>query len=362
MIRTLRAALMATTFAAMAIVPAAGIVTLASVDAAHAKGGNGNAGGGGGDRGNGGRSSEARGGQGDMARGGGRPDWAGSGGTERERGNSTAAARGGSDPVSNFIRGLTGQEKREARADARPAAPSGASANRRAPTEFAPQSSIAPGKRPSRSSDMHPSELGNMNGALNANINAVLAHIRNGNVNGPVGGLAALAVADAAFAGPDRVVKQETLAALLDENGYVSVQDYLDALNGEPPAEEIPELEDAIAALGDDVNITDGWSTWRPTADEVATAKDALPSLTEARLAAEAGMLSLWNKNADTDPATLSPEETALLGDLRNRLSGHETEIEQAIRESQPAGEDEALCEGLEGCEADDEERVAAAD
>lgn len=355
MIRTLRAALMATT---LAIVPTAGIVTVASVQTAHAKGGNGN--GGGEDRGNGGRSSETRGGQGDIARGGGRPDWAGSRGTERERGNSTAA-RGGSDPVSTFIRGLTGQQKREARADARQPVPSAAPAGRRAPTEFAPHSSIAPGKRPSRSSDMHPSELGNMNGALNANINAVLAHIRNGNVSGPVGGLAALAVADAAFAGPDRVMKQEALAALLQENDYGSVQDYLDALNGEPPAEEIPELEDAIAALGADANITDAWNTWRPSADDVGEAQAALPSLTEARLAAEAGMLSLWNKNADADPGALSPEETALLADLRTRLSGHETEIDQAIRESRSAGDDEATCQGIEGCETEEEEKVAAA-
>jgi hypothetical protein len=33
---------------------------------------------------------------------------------------------------------------------------------------------------------------------MNANINAVLAHVRNGNYHGPIGGLAALAVAEAA--------------------------------------------------------------------------------------------------------------------------------------------------------------------
>ena len=43
---------------------------------------------------------------------------------------------------------------------------------------------------------MHPSNLGKMNGPLNANVNALIAHVKNGNTNGPIGGMAALAVAD----------------------------------------------------------------------------------------------------------------------------------------------------------------------
>jgi len=39
--------------------------------------------------------------------------------------------------------------------------------------------------------------LGNINGALNANINAVLARILKCNTNGPVGAVAALVAADA---------------------------------------------------------------------------------------------------------------------------------------------------------------------
>jgi hypothetical protein len=352
-IPTLRAGLLATTMAAAALVPAASLLTVASVDMAHAKGGNGNGNGGGngGSNGNGNgqgrQDSDARGGH-KAGHGGGRSEWAGSRGNGAGR---SEAARGRSDPVSNFIRGLTGQDKRDARARAE------ARAARIAPTEHAPQRSIAPGKRPARNSDMHPRELGNMNGALNANINAVLAHIRNGNTNGPVGGFAALAVADAAFASVDgdRVLKEEALADLLDKAGYDSVREYQEALvSDKDPAEEIPELDAAIEALGDDVNVEDSWTTWRPDPDSVIAAQEAFDD----RVAAEAGLLSTWNKNLDADPDLVTDAEQQLLDDLRDRLGGHEAEIEQAMIDAEartgsefPEDEEGAACEGVDGCE-----------
>jgi hypothetical protein len=384
MTSTIKAGLLATTMAAVALVPAASVVTLATVDAAYANNGNGNGGGngngngggGGGERGNGGSEarggqSEARGGKGE-ARGGGRPEWAGgqrNGGENGNRGGGRSeSARGGSDPISNFIRNLTGEERREARAQAR----SEARAARQAPTEYAPEASIAPGKRPARNSDMHPSELGNMNGALNANINAVLAHIRNGNTNGPVGGLAALAVADAeyaAFVDTNDVLEQEAVAALLKENDYDSIQAYYDALETDPEAKEIPALDEAIATLGENANVEDPVDTWRPDTQTVTDARTELEELEAARLAAEGNMLSLWNKNGDANPDELTPEEEALLDDLRGRLVSYETDIEQAvidresgvIPEDPETDEDEASCEGLVGCESpEDGEDLAA--
>ena len=371
MTATFKAALLATAMTATALLTAAGIVTLATADAAFAKGGGngngGNGGGGNGGRGNGGQGAETRGGQKD-ANGGGRPDWAGSRGNGGKSGGRSESARGGSDPISNFIRGLTGEEKREARGQAR----TSAREVRRAPTEHAPQASIAPVKRPARNSEMHPSALGNMNGAMNANINAVLAHIRNGNTNGPVGGFAALAIADAAYADADadRVLKEETLARLLEENGYDSVKAYQEAVSGDnPAAAEIPALDAAIAELGDDVNIDGSLEEWRPDPDAVSLSADAAA----AKLAAEENLLASWNKNGDPDPEVVTDAERTLLDDLRLRLDGHEDEIGQAIQEAEaraasdlPEDDEEAdaSCDGTEGCDAPEEpaQDMAAAD
>jgi hypothetical protein len=371
----IKAVLLATAMAAVALVPAAGLVTLATADAAHAKGeGNGNGGGGergngGGERGNGGSGergnggSASRGGDGD-ARGGGRPEWAGSQRSAGENGNrggrSETARDGGSDPISNFLRGLTGEEKREARAQAR----AEARAARLAPTEYAPVESIAPGKRPARNSDMHPSQLGNMNGALNANMNAVLAHIRNGNTSGPVGGLAALAVADAELADATGVLERELVASLLQAGGYTSIAEYNAAVSADP-TKEVAALEIALDALGEDANVDDPIALWRPDAGAVADATAALPELTEAQRAAEENMLSLWNKNGDVDPAVVTPEEQALIDDLRARIAAHETEIREVVsdREAGIVSDEEAYCEGIAACEApEDGETLAAAD
>jgi hypothetical protein len=359
MIQTFKAGVLATTMAAVALIPAAGIVTLVSAEAALAKnGGNGNGNGGNGGQGNGnggGRSSEARGGNAD-ARGGGRPEWAGSRGNGGNGGRSEVARSGGRDPISNFIRGLTGEDKREARAQAQ----AEARAARRAPTEYAPVASIAPATRPAKRAGMHPSELGNMNGALNANINAVLAHIRNGNSSGPVGGLAALAVADAARADAERVLKEADLAAALGAE-YASVEAYY--ASGVRDA----DIDAALIALGVNPDLGEDYVFTPPTGDEVMSAEASLPTLIEDQRAAEENMLSLWNKNADADPAKTVQEE-ALLDDLRERLVEHEAEIAQAVSdrnegltpEDGEAVEEEASCADLDQCEAvEDGEEVA---
>jgi hypothetical protein len=366
MIPTIKAGLLATTMAAVALIPAAGIVTLASVDFAFAKGGgNGNgSNGGGGERGNGngGQASEARGG-GSEARGGGRPEWAGSRGDGGNRsGGRSESVRHGGDPISNFIRSLTGEEKREVRAQPR-AEPRAA---RQAPTAHAPQASISPGKRPARNSDLHPSELGNMNGALNANINAVLAHVRNGNFEGPVGSLAALAVADAALAAAERTVNEGALADLLGIYGYASVQNYYDELEADPTMSRHADLDAAIAALGSNPELGEPYAFTPPTEDEIADATAALPELLVAQGVAEEGLLSLWNKNTDANPDEFTPEESALLDDLRTRLAGYETDIGQAMTEAetraasvvadsdeQAACADEDSCEDLQTIEED---------
>lgn len=362
---TIKAGLLATTMAAMALVPAAGVVTLATADAAHAKGegngnggggGNGNGNGGGGERGNGG--SEARGGQSE-ARGGGRPEWAGgqrNGGENGNRGGGRSEnARGGSDPISDFIRKLSGEEKREARtqarADSRPA--------RQAPTEYAPEVSIAPVKRPSRSSDMHPSELGNMNGALNANMNAVLAHIRNGNTSGPVGQMAALAVASAAATDAREVLSSP------DAEGYAEFQSILedqgfDSLEAYRASEEENEaIEEALAGF-------DGFDETRYR--QYREAGEAEADL----LAAQESILAFWNKNPDAEPGIDEELEQPLLDSLMSRFTGREAEIERAIADAEARAasgdldeDEEAACADIDGCEAPDaigEEEVAAAD
>ena len=327
-----KAGLLATTMAAVGLVPAAGVITVLTADAAYAKGGgNGNGGGNGGERGNGGRDSEARGGPGSEARGGpgrgpasGRPDWAGS----RESGGKggsgrSESARGGSDPVSNFIRGLTGQEKREARTQARSTRP--------AVTERAPKVSAAPSMRPARSTDMHASELGNMNAAFNANMNAVLAHIRNGNTNGPIGQMAALAVASAAaeeaFAelAPEDVATYGDLQDKLEKAGFDSLAEYIAA--GE--AEKVEEIETALADPAFDQETYDKYFAAREQADAILSP-------------AQESILAYWNKNPDTMPEIDPEREEPLLDALMSRFEGYEEQIDAAIAEAETRAASEA--------------------
>ena len=99
---------------------------------------------------------------------------------------------------------------------------------------------------------LHPSQLGNMNGALNANENAILAHIRNGNTtNGPVGLMAALAIANSGAEDADAALDTplaDDYSAVEDaarNAGYDSYQDYL--ASGDEP---VPAIEDQVASIG----------------------------------------------------------------------------------------------------------------
>ena len=204
-----------------------------------------------------------------------------------------------------------------------------------------------------------------MNGALRANINAVLAHVRNGNTNGPVGQMAALAVADANAEGAaeflDSAGAQElgALSQALADAGYESLAEYEAAVAADP-ANAIPEVEDALAGIGMDAldraladagyadlgeyetAVAADPANTDPEIDaalaglgvvddtslaELAEAEQALQALQDA----EKSILATWNKNGDPDPDTISPEEQELLDALYQRLDGNEAEILAAI-------------------------------
>ncbi len=203
-------------------------------------------------------------------------------------------------------------------------------------------------------------DLGNMNGAMNANINAVLAHIRNGNYNGPVGAVAGLAAADAQAGdldSADVLARAEAWegwrgtavnllgadyptvldAYVADRAEYDAYQTALgtwntaneayqaaladpavapadaEALNpGPAPMEVVFQPDDGIEALlaGQPV-VTE------PTPEEL--------DLVNAVSDAEAGVLALWNKNPN-DVDGMSAEEQALLDQLRARFSASDLE------------------------------------
>ncbi|WP_413717882.1 hypothetical protein [Silicimonas sp. MF1-12-2] len=207
----------------LAIVPAATIAYVAMADVAFAKsdkaGGNGN--------GKGGSAKSSAGGS------------KGNSGTKSASSSSGGGKSRGHGGLDNFFQKLTGKDKAK-------------SAKSKSTGNSAKLASAEPKERPVKDA-MHPSNLGNMNGALNANINAVLAHIKNGNTNGPVGAMALLAVAKTK-ANEGQVVldlQQDflTLEGELQRAGYESVEDYFAALDGKDPIEPIQPIEDAIGAL-----------------------------------------------------------------------------------------------------------------
>ncbi|MCB1357090.1 MAG: hypothetical protein KDK53_11540 [Maritimibacter sp.] len=169
---------------------------------------------------------------------------------------------------------------------------------------------------------LRPNQLGSMNGAMHANINAVLAHIRNGNTNGPVGALAGLAVADHDAAEAEGVIETaavfETLDETLEAAGYDTLQDYLDS------GETDGDIDAALAALGD---LTE---EDRPSEDEITEAQDAIDALPEA----EAAIFDAWNKSGEAT----EEEKAALLDALRDRLEGDSALIDAALAEAEDAG------------------------
>lgn len=180
-------------------------------------------------------------------------------------------------------------------------------------------------KGPKSFAGMHPSQLGSMNGAINASINAVIAHINNGNTNGPVGAMAALAMADHNAVGAQGVLDLsqdfQDLESALAAAGYTDVTSYYSALEG--GAESDPAIDDAITALGGDPSTQTDITAEAPTDTEVADAEDALAAVTEA----EVGIMDAWNKSNDAT----DEQKDDLLGALRDQLDAESEAISEAI-------------------------------
>lgn len=260
---------------------------------------------------------------------------------------------------------------------------------------------------------MHPSELGKMNGALNANVNALIAHVKNGNTNGPIGGMAALAVAGYAATGADETVeladKFATLDQMLIDNDYVDaegnpdLQAYLDALESTPGNGENSVIRDALDGIGDltleqallaenngeqDFESLADYEAWRDGttgADPIDGAGDLITELEgqdrpddelvdyyreriEDRTAAEDYMLSIWNKG-DGDDTMRSEQEERLLTTLYDRIEADGDALTGAIEEHADLPEPPAPDAGDEvvECAADDaecgvDEELAAAE
>jgi hypothetical protein len=231
-----------------------------------------------------------------------------------------------------------------------------------AETQLASAGETKPGKTRGTVEDgFAANELGNMNGAMNANINAVLAHIRNGNTNGPVGAVAALVAADAQLGDLDaaEVLEraeawdqyQADLTAALGTD-YPTVEDYLAAKQAQA---EYPDLlqdwtdQNALyqaALTSNDPNaeaLNPGEMPMDPGFSEIAEVESLLTTTpegeppTEEEIAAaetvtqaEQAVLAMWNKNPDSTDE-MSEAEQALLESLRARFT--EAEL-QAIAEA----------------------------
>ena len=224
---------------------------------------------------------------------------------------------------------------------------------------------------------------------MKANANAIAAHIRNGNLNGPIGAMAGLAIANKGAEGAQDIVDLADDFAALDQAladaGYASIQDYFDALDGVPGVETVgdveqakadlaadpentdlqdaladaladagygsedaydeavagvpgvdpdPSLDTAIADLGGDSGMRDDISETRPSDEEVAEAEEAL----EAQDEAERAVLDQWNKNPDDTPE-ITPEEQELLDKLNERLEADAALLDEVIGD----GEEDAI-------------------
>jgi len=384
--REMRAALVVATMSAVAVVPAAIVMSITTVDAAHAKGGNGKGNGGGT-----GNASDSRGGGKDnAARGAGKPSRASQGG----RSGIATAQRGGPDPVGVFLNRLTGQDKKQAR-----------QASRTAPTKRAPVTSVAPAKRPdakplpgSRAAQLtglHPSALGNMNGALNADINAVMAHMENGNFNGPVGHMAAIALASVDAAEAEEILstpegmEYHAFYSALDASEYETFDDYLAAVEADPTVFD-SDLETAYFSLGTSDLETALADAGYEDYDSYVAARDADPSLADPSIAdahaglgsfdatvtdlyggahedlaglaeAQGALLAYWNKD---DPDSLEDDEKLLAGviahieqnfDVIAATSETMDADESAATAGEKGGEDLIACGAPAGCETDED-------
>jgi hypothetical protein len=316
---TLKASFTAIMMTSVAIGAVATIGTLSSADAAYAKSEN-----------SGKKSEKSRGRSSEARENKGRSG---------EKSASRDTSSGGAEAL---FRKLIGQEKKAAKpsASSERAQPAQASKSKKADRTF------------------HPSQLGNMNGAMNANINAVLAHIRNGNGSGPVGHVAAWVAAATRPESDQLILNRVALFNALDSSDdYKSVEEYYTALEG--GAESDDSIDTALMALGYDV------TNWGDAPANLALdpadpfASGANESLV-AEKEAERRLLAYWNKNPGgdvNDGTALTDAEEGLLVELRARFSEADlAAIKDALPEEETGvSDDEDACDGLdEACEEDD--------
>jgi len=175
---------------------------------------------------------------------------------------------------------------------------------------------------------LSPRELGKMNGAMNASINAVLAHIRNGQTSkGPVGALAGLAVADTTAAAAmadatgigERAAGFAALSTAVATAGFASTEDYLAARQaGTVTAEQMTAIDPLVEAVGGADSTGLALSETPPTAAEIADAQAAALAAEAAVAAAEVVIADAWNRDGDL---------ALLLAGLRDRLVPHQDAI-----------------------------------
>jgi len=233
--------------------------------------------------------------------------------------------KGGGSRGGNSSRGRSGSHKPAQTRSQRGGNGNGAANGNRGNGRPTQQVAVTTAPVAAETSELAPNQLGSMNGAMHANINAVLAHIRNGNTNGPVGALAALAMADAGVDDAQTVLDAAEIYAGLESDlelavtnveGYETLEDYLAAkeLGGEE-FELDQAIEDALAALEA--------AQEPPTEEQIASATEALG----AQQAAEDGIFAAWNKSGDAT----EEEQAALLQALRDRLEAESGAIAETI-------------------------------
>lgn len=188
------------------------------------------------------------GGKGASKRGGGKSDKA------RGRGKEKSGSRhGGLD----FLFGKGNGKEREKTKSASRGGAGKSSLGKSKRLDTTPTETVRAAARPEKEfkHGMHPRELGKMNGALNANENAILAHIRNGNHNGPVGLMAATALAShekdiaAETLSTNLAAEYQAIDEFLEGTEYETYEDYLNAVE-ESEENRIGELDALVEAIG----------------------------------------------------------------------------------------------------------------
>ena len=176
------------------------------------------------------------------------------------------------------------------------------------------------------------SELGKMNGALHASPQAVIAHIKNGQItNGPVGLMAGLAVADAGVAAAsadlaglqDKAAAFDALETAVADAGFDSVEGYLQAkADGTATEEQMNAIDPLVDAVGGTTEDGLALAETAPTDAEIAEAEAAVDAAEAAVDTVEASIGAAWNKDGDL---------AGLLGQMRERLAEYQTEIAAAL-------------------------------